>query len=39
MSESERDKIQDREENLQSKDISQDNLSDTLLALDKRAKK
>lgn len=39
MSESERDKIQDREENLQSKDISQDNLSDTLLALDKRTKK
>ena len=39
MSESERDKIQDREENLQSKDISQDNLSDTLLALDKKTKK
>lgn len=39
MSESERDIIQDREENLQSKDISQANLSDTLLALDKKTKK
>lgn len=39
MSDSEKDKTKDIVENLQSKDLPQNNLSDTLLALDKKTKK
>jgi hypothetical protein len=39
MSDSEKDKIKDIVENPQSTDVSQDNLSDALLALDKKTKK
>lgn len=39
MSDSEKDKIKNIVENPQSKDVSQDNLSDALLALDKKTKK